>query len=423
MLLMSTQGFARFGFSLCILLLAFTPASHGRRLDWTAQFQEDGNATEWLKLLADAAGNTYVAGTIIGAESREHIAVVKYDANGNQLWSTRAHSADTGDDYVVAAALGPGGHLYVLSLLWNPFEHAALSKFDANGTRVWVRTQAAFFPNGLAIDANENVFVAGIQLNADRTAAGGRLMKYTSGGNEAWSRVMNEPDTGMLIGLATQPDGEGGAYLAGTGFVVGRFNTNGDLVWHRNYSGRHVTSLLTDSDRNLYAVGTDMNDQALIVKLNPAGNQQWQTTHGVLPLDLGYTDPVAAVIDANGNLHIASRCSGELYDVAKLDASGRVRWNSQVVARQDFLFKVGLDVDSRGSVALFYTEAVEVFRDYAAVVVRYNQNGQGKELARFGGFELASDLRFTPRGGIVFTRYSQNESGFSSWITASLNGR
>src|SRR5262245_61902728 len=84
---------------------------------WVARFSASGSfGSRPYALAVDNAGDVYVAGNSgfsrTDNDYDNDYAIVKYDPNGNQLWSTVYDNAGS-DDYAVALALDTLGNVYV----------------------------------------------------------------------------------------------------------------------------------------------------------------------------------------------------------------------------------------------------------------------------------------------------------------------
>jgi hypothetical protein len=252
-------------------------------------------------------------------------------------------------DEVNGAATGSDGSLHLVGRTAGGFDghvnaggwDALLVKFDANGEQLWSRqigTSADENGNAVAVDAQNNVFVAGSTLGGlDGNASAGAedifVVKYDSDGNRQWTRQLGTGATDIAYGVTA--DSNGNVYLAG--------RTDGDL----NGAGS--------------AGGTDL----FVVKFDAAGNLLWTRQFGTAGSDIAY----AIAKDASGNVYLAGGTTGnldgitnpegEMGFVLKYDSQGNRQWTrplcqilcsppsaSQVLENR----AIGIAVDSQNNV-------------------------------------------------------------------------
>jgi hypothetical protein len=155
-------------------------------------------------------------------------------------------------------------------------------------------------------------------------------------GGDAWLAALAEhPTAGNLI-VGGRAKSAGGDYDA----LVARLDATGNVVWHHDFDGvagageagdDEAQAVAVDPAGNAYAAGRTWNGKnfdVFVVKLDPAGNEQWRRA-----IDLGHGDDeaFAAAFDAPGagnsagSLWIAGRASnGQDTDALtlRLDANG-----------------------------------------------------------------------------------------------------
>ncbi|MBI4931612.1 MAG: T9SS type A sorting domain-containing protein [Bacteroidetes bacterium] len=204
----------------------------------------------------DAAGNTYLAGVTpdntgyFGSGGFQNVYgggisdgfLVKFDSNGNRLWSTYYGGSGTDQGYAVA------------------------------------------------VDVNGDVYLAGYTTSANNIASGftpyagasdAFLVKFDSGGNRIWGRYFGstgaEANTGSTPEIGVGTDGNGNVILTG-----------------RTSSGTGIATL--GAHQTVYGGGTD----AFVVEFDGSGTGQWSTYYGGAGQDVGY----GVVTDAADNIYI-----------------------------------------------------------------------------------------------------------------------
>jgi hypothetical protein len=161
---------------------------------WNWAHQSQGTSTAWpYDMAVDAAGNTYVVGTLYGTMTLD---------NGVQLAPSTTNDAD---GFVV--------------------------KYTPTGTVAWAHRlgSAPTYDTayGVALDATGNVYVTGqftgqitvdnFQLSTIPSASGAYLVKYDAQGVAQWARQSTESRSGeTAIGQDVELDAAGNIYLSGT---------------------------------------------------------------------------------------------------------------------------------------------------------------------------------------------------------------
>jgi hypothetical protein len=151
---------------------------------------------------------------VLGASSPRGLAVVRYDANGILQWQTRV----PGFEYPEAVELDPFGNIVVPVVLGGggaPY-HFGVVKVSGTGSLLWTRVVTGGgsgdeYARAATSDAAGSIYVAGF-LSDPATAQNGALAKLDSDGNVLWTRLSHGSMTGpnfpaYLNAVAIAPDG------------------------------------------------------------------------------------------------------------------------------------------------------------------------------------------------------------------------
>ena len=213
--------------------------------------------------------------------------------------------------------------------------HVFLAKYSAAGAVLW--TAQLDSPNTLnsklAVDAAGNVYLAGgftttLTLGAATLSASGAgvepyVVKYNPQGVVQWSRQGGGP--GSVNSIATGPGGDlaltgsftasigfGGVPLAGGGAYYCKLSATGSVLQAVQMTNRiYLAAVALDTAGNAYLTGqfsgnvtigsialTDRGrTDALLCKINPAGNVVWAVSDGTDADDIG----TGVIVDAGGN--------------------------------------------------------------------------------------------------------------------------
>ena len=263
--------------------------------------------------------------------------VVKYDTYGNKLWTRQMGSKSS--DYAAAVATDGSGNVYVTGSTWGALDgntndgnrqNRFIIKYDTNGNRLWTKQSASGDIGGVATDGSGNVYVAG----------GGYytyVIKYDTNGNVIWSKSLGSASLGTASNLAygVATDGNGNVYIAGCtlggldgnayagwfDFYVAKYNSAGVKQWLRQAGTAgddRACGVSADGNGNVYAVGyTDSrlpgNTKAgaldiFVAKYDTNGVKQWIRQRGTTSDDKA----TGVATDANGNAYVAGWTGGGL---------------------------------------------------------------------------------------------------------------
>lgn len=248
----------------------------------------------------DQAGNVYVAGiftdqAVFGTDTLRtnnysDLFIIKYDANGNQLWVRSAGGLS--NEFVEDITVDAVGNLYVAgsfqltatfgtqSITSSGGLDAFLVKYDSQGNVLWIRSGASTNvdqSNGVVCDASGNVYLTGY---FSLTASFGSQQVVSSGGYDIfWAKY---DSTGNLL-LLRQAGGTGSDY--GQSIAV-------DQQGHVFCTGFFNTSITVGSIV-LIASGVDF----YLAEYDPAGNVMWARSYGGTGLDNSYDIAINATHD------------------------------------------------------------------------------------------------------------------------------
>jgi hypothetical protein len=191
---------------------------------WTRQFGT-GSDDYGVGIATDASGNVYTSGyttcALDGANAGLFDAFVRsYDGDGNHRW-TRQFGTGV-DDRASGIATDANGNVYVTGSTGGDLEGASAGNFDAfvrsydgDGNHRWTRqfgTSSGDASNGVATDANGDVYVAGSTLGALAGASSGGIdafvRTYGGDGTHRWTRQFGTGGSDVAEGIATDANGD-----------------------------------------------------------------------------------------------------------------------------------------------------------------------------------------------------------------------
>jgi len=292
------------------------------------------------------------------------IFLVKYDANGNVLWAKSAGGAS--DDVGHSVFANSGGNVYVTGSSSSPsisfgsdtltnagLDDIFLVKYDANGNELWAKRTGGSggeIGYGVSSDSGGNVYITGYfgsqslifgsytLLNAGANGLDIFLAKYDANGNVLWAKSAGTAyyfdfayfvttDSGgnvYVAGYFDSPSISFGSYTltnAGVGdsdiFLV-KYDANGNVLWAKSAGGALkdiACSISTDNGGNVYVTGffgspsisfgsyTYTNAgvfDIFLVKYDASGNVLWAKSAGGADYDVG----LSVSADSAGNGYI-----------------------------------------------------------------------------------------------------------------------
>ncbi len=287
---------------------------------WTRQLGTSGS--DYVSAMAlDGNGNVYITGPTYGAfngyqnAGNQDYFLIKFDTAGGWQWTYQ--NGTPGYDPSAALAVDNNGNLYLTGATNGALDgntgsgnyDVFLSKFDANGARLWTRlrgTAGSDGTAGIALDAKGNILVAGTTgggLDGNISAGAGDIfmMQFDNNGVWQWSRqrgsTLNDSASALLR------DSKGGLYIAGT--------TYGNV------------------DGNTSSGGTDM----ILIKYDNAGLWQWSQQRGSNGAEYIYTAAISyddfvyvgGDTDAQSTFHGNAYIGGQDVFVMKFDTGGSLQ--------------------------------------------------------------------------------------------------
>ncbi len=465
-----------------ICTLKYTPDIE----EWAVRYNnETENKDDYSVAVAtDPLGNIYIAGyTYVTGVSGTHsdYFTAKYNSSGTQLWKATYDGPGNDWDIIEAMAVDSSGNVYVTGYSEGGASQNdyATIKYDTNGNPVWsglgIHNGAARYDgpasgddyaHEIAIDSSGNVYVTGNSLGSS-TGYDCATIKYNSIGSPQWNtsgdgaiRYNGPTGSGHDYGWALSVDSSGNVYVTGSSDGVGSdddyvtimYDSSGAPQWNASGDGAvryngpansydRASDITVDVSGNVYVTGFSRgvstgNDYATI-KYNSSGVPQWNISgdgavryNGPGP---GVNPDSAEVItvDSSGNVYVSGTSLGGSatesdYATIKYDSNGVPLWNTSGDGAvryngpgfdDDVVIATALDAAGNIYVAGFSTGISDASVDYAIVkhdsvsgnpywIMRYNGTRSGIDRARAVTVDSSGKVYMTgwSNGGVT-TKY------------------
>jgi len=318
---------------------------------WAKFYVSPVNYGGELKDMAlDNSGNIIVTGNSTGTNYDDY-ATIKYDSDGNVIWAKRIDKGDV--DQALKLVIDGDGNVFVTGVSSKIYQsHNFLTiKYNSNGDTVWTNhfvgnEDASDIPRAIALDGQGNVFVGG-ETDWRWGTPDFVTIKYYPSGDTAWIAQYNGSQNNYDYFRAMALDGEDNIYVTGEFYSSGTSdldiviikydNATGDTIWVRKYKGAgngddSVRDIAIDSLGNIYLTGSTFVDGTgydfLTMKYNPSGELQWTITYAGRS---NYNDDANSIaLDRFGNVYVTGKSWGYFndneYATIKYDNNGNEKW-------------------------------------------------------------------------------------------------
>ena len=241
------------------------------------------------------------------------------------------------------------------------------------------------FSDGIAIDANHNLFISGTTDGSlGNTNAGNSdiwVAKYDSQGNLLWNQQFGTPDLERFQGVATDLNGDvyisgstlrtvEGSFTIDSDAWIAKYDSQGNLLWNQQLgspSGSETsTGVATSLNGDLYISGSTRGtpggggSSAWLIKYDSQGNllsnQQLELSGAEVSAGLA--------IDNSGSIYLSGVTDGALNSdgtdetvndtdsdalLAKYDSQGNLLW-TQKLGSSEYDYSQAVTTDSSGNV-------------------------------------------------------------------------
>jgi hypothetical protein len=241
----------------------------------------------------------------------------------------------------MGASIGEGGLLV---------EYAVV-KYDADGHDLWVRRFTpgpdGAIPTDMVVAADGTAHVTGVGAADGGESREIVTLKYSPDGERLWAESLSAslPGRDMDTAMALTVDGEGNSYVAGWAwltekgrrdFLVLKYNPDGNLLWRKGWGGRGddlAYGVAVDGAGNVYVTGFSSNSRGrgsdvTLARLDRDGALVWERVFRASP---GFLEgePRMVLRESAGAVYVAlqARSAGDVdFTVLKVRLNGKPAW-------------------------------------------------------------------------------------------------
>lgn len=315
-------------------------------------------------------GNFVIAGDIGFGPGGSDACLMKLDPGGTQLW-TLAYGGNQGEDARALAVTRDGGLIFTgqTNSFGSGSTDVLVAKTDANGQPQWARAIGGTANDyGISIDTTRDggYIIGGYTYSFGAGVADFYAIKLDALGTVQWTRVIGGTSNEFCFGVVQTDDD--GYVLSGytstfgggtTDYYAVKLNSNGTVAWTRAIGGStggdfgYRVMSAADSDIILSGYTTGLGaggGDALLLKLDLAGNLVWARTYGTAALD--------RVFSVHGTYDNQLVCTGEGttstfgsgdQQVFKIDYAGALIWSRHYGTNVDETgFGTGMETSDNG---------------------------------------------------------------------------
>ena len=282
-----------------------------KRYDGPAHF-----ADHPVDLVVDNLGSIYVGGDSYGLDSIQDILTIKYNTQGDTLWTRRYRLTDTLSCTVGDIEVDSFNHVYVAGYCYPGY---SVVKYNGDGDILWTYAYQGGFGTGrlnaMKIDSDQNVYVTGIYDGKYTT------LKLNANGIQQWVNIYNSPDANFNEPYDLGLDTDGNIYITGvsdgdpSGFVKRdivtiKYDSNGHEQWVRRNDGMNHEddfgyALEVGSENIIYVTG-ERDRENYTVAYDANGNILWERIYNAASAIECESRDID--VDCKGNVYVAGTC-------------------------------------------------------------------------------------------------------------------
>jgi hypothetical protein len=340
-----------------------------------------------------------VAGYSQGGYPSSEYVLIRYDPEGNEIWSVN-YSGDgyyTGEAGVLALDSEENPVVSGFTELWNQniVMNYSTVKFSPDGAVIWDAHYPYEYDTDwvltlvtpvLAVGTSGDVYLGGYLIGQSK-ATGCFLAKYLPDGTKEWEQFFGTSCAVEMVG-----DSEGGVIVQTAGWVdswVHRFDVDGNELWVEKYEDAMGVGVEVDENDNAYALFSDCRqtdgsgwciaNHLKVVKFDADGNEVWTSSQEREGYWFEYWlwKILQIELDAEGNALVSGSFvpkneSRSVLAAYKISTAGAILWDAEYDGGgEGGDVPSSLGVDSAGNLFVAGTTLTDIDDIYAVEDSKY----------------------------------------------------
>ncbi|MCB1190412.1 MAG: SBBP repeat-containing protein [Leptospiraceae bacterium] len=273
---------------------------------WTELLGVKAANTYPTKILSDLQNNVYVLGNTNGDLDKQVKSgsgtdgfIIKYDGNGNKLW-TKLQGHQNANTYFVHGAFSLSENLYIVYYTQTTNNDSItyyITKYDSTGEMQWDKKLGYYHDvqaNGIIVDQDEAIYITGSttqDLNGESVTGLTDLfvIKLNKDKTVLWTKLLGVSSTSTLA-TDIASDGENNFFVTGhtygslngeetTGYwhlFLIKYDRDGNTWWTRillDYKSRFMEKMAYHSQSHIYMFGGE--SPFFLSSYNTKGEKKW----------------------------------------------------------------------------------------------------------------------------------------------------
>lgn len=351
---------------MCLCKVSFSQVNQ----EWTARYNGTLDSTDTpTGMVVDRNGNVYVTGQTRSVSTRNDFVTIKYSSSGVQQWIKKYNGTANGDDRPLDIQLDNSNNVIVTGYaeMTGALIDAVTIKYDENGNQLWTKQfdsgNSFDYSAGVDVDSMNNVYIG---VSSSPATGNERVtIKYDASGTHQWIRrtpgtlngaysnyIKTYNNNVIVCGIVYESN-----FTSNISTLC--YDSNGNLRWEAVFNGSTSNDfpdgMAIDNAGNFYITGeswdvSNARFDIVTIKYGPNGVQQW-----VRRIENGQETSIA--IDHNGNILVAgnihdSLSGGNDISIFKYDSNGNLIWESSLgTPGQQQVFQINTDTYGNAYIA------------------------------------------------------------------------
>lgn len=439
--------------TIIIALLTLTIQSYSQyKVEWSATHTSEGpmSIDKAQYIATDSEGNVIISGVTNGDGLGDNITTIKYNKDGNPLWTNVYNGPGNFNDRPNGIAIDQFNNIFVTggSTGDNGTSTDMITiKYNPAGTEQWAARYASRGgildeAKSIGVDQLGNVYVTGFagHIVANNSGLDWVTIKYNTNGEQIWIAAYDDGLTSDRA-LALTVDEKGNVYVSGQCNAPGyhlatiKYDSSGNRQWVSKYnqSGKtmdEATDIKVDKQGYVYVIGHGYGNTSdyITILYDNNGNEVWAKNYnGLANLK---DEAFKILVDKNGNSYVLgvsgvkknhlNRC------IVKYASTGELKWN--ITAEQTLSKNIGqlsMIFDSDENILVIGSSKVLNDKEPTEMVVDcYNKDGALQWQTLYTSpnkIPVASALATDNLGNIYVTGYVMGTKGFFDYCTVKFS--